>query len=110
MGVFGNWELPSVFGGSGSVFNDPSQVWGGSDSVFNNTWSAVNSLFNPQGPTVQPPSQPINASAVAGAALTDTLHQEQGQLSASTLLNGGAGLPMSGSPVTASSALRAGSR
>lgn len=99
-----------LFGGSGSIFNDPSQIWGGDNSVFNQTFDYIGNLFNPQKPQTQAPPSPPNASAVAGASLQDTLNQEQQQYSASSLLNGGAGVPMGQSPITASNVLRAGSR
>lgn len=110
-----------IFGGSNSIFNDPGQlvsgaagVFGGgaaaTSSVFDNAWGYINGLFNPSAPATQAPPAPPNASAVAGASLQQTVGQEAQQFSASTLLNGGGGLPMGGSPITASNILRSGTR
>lgn len=108
MSLFGG-----LFGGSNSIFNDPGQIWGGKSSVFNQTFDFVHNLFNPQGPSLQAPPAPPNPSAVAGASLQTELNQEKQQYSASTLLNGGAGLPGGPAPATgiqASGIMRAGSR
>ena len=123
-----------LFGGSNSIFNNPGQLTGGSTSVLNegsanSLWgdvnvdsaiggpflyngaaSYLNSLFHPTGPATTAAPAPPNASAIAGASLSEQLTQEQSQYNASTMLNGGGGLPMSQSPITASNVLRAGTR
>lgn len=91
--------------GFGQLSEDATLV-----GLISNASSYLNGMFNPKGPATSSSPSPPNASAVAGASLQDTLSQEQQQYNASTLLNGGGGLPMAGSPITASSVLRAGTR
>lgn len=123
-----------VFGGDNSVFNNPGgaisdagQVygqglkaygeglsnlvtWGHDKNLFNNAYDFLNNLFHPSSPGLQSPGMPPNPSAVAGASLQQELSMEQNQYRASSLLTGAGGIPFSGSPVTASNVLRAGSR
>lgn len=77
---------------------------------FHKVWNYFDGMFNPTTPGLSAPPSPPNPSAVAGASLQQTLGQEQQQYTASSLLNGGGGIPFSGSPVTASNVLRAGTR
>jgi len=117
-----------LFGGSNSIFNNPSQLYGGSGNsgiasdvaslysgnayaeFYTGAYNYISSLLHPSSPSTQSAPTPPSASSVTGGSLQETLNQEQQQYNASTLLNGGGGLPMSQSPITASNVLRAGTR
>lgn len=125
-----------LFGGSNSIFNNPGQLSGGpsigtsgfnTGSVFGahtggdalanlygpisgGIWGYLEGQLNQPGPVLQAPPMPPNPSAVAGASLQTDVQQEAQQYSASTLLNGGQGVPFGNQGLMASNILRAGSR